>query len=95
MKLSGNQIDQYILAAAMVSPDYFSPGNVYLSGKSLALPDHMLSEEKKVAHGILVHGSSVFLGCGNALNDVSQVELLVAGELWDSQFGKILVERRS
>ena len=52
----------------------------------------MLAEEKKIAHGVLVHRASLFLGCGNALNDVSQIELLMARELWDSQLSKIFVE---
>ena len=95
MKLSGDEIDQYVLAAAVISPDYLSPGNVHLSGRGLALPNYMLPEEKKITHGILVHGTPLFLGCSKALNDVSQIELLVARKLWDSQLGKGFVEHGS
>lgn len=95
MIVSRNQIDQYVLAVTVICPNYFSPGNAHLSGRRLAPPNHMLPEEKKVAHCILVHRASLFLGCGNAFNDVSQIKLLVARELWDSQLSKVLVERRS
>ena len=79
----------------MISPNDLSPGNVHLGGRGLAPPNHVLPEEKKVAHRILVHGASLFLDCCDAFNDVSQVKLLAARELWDSQFRKALVERGS
>lgn len=92
MKLAGDQINQYVLAATVICPNHLSPRNAHLSGRKLALSYHMLAEEKKIAHGVLVHRASLFLGCGNALNDVSQMELLMARELWDSQLSKIFVE---
>ena len=62
----------------MVGPGNFSPSDLDSNSGRLTLPDHVLPEEKEIPHSILIHGAPMFFcGC-NTLNDISQVELLLA-----------------
>jgi hypothetical protein len=62
----------------MEGPDDLSPGDVYPSSRSLTLSNHMLTEEEKIPYGILIHRASLLLYSRDTLNNVSQVELLLA-----------------
>lgn len=79
----------------MESPDNLSPRDHIFICNPLRSSQHVLSEEKEIASGIIIHCPSVLFNSGNTFYRISQAELLLTGKLGQSDSGQVFVECHS
>lgn len=63
---------------------------MHLGGTSL--PQRILAEEEHETRTALIHRAPLTLDQRYTLNDVRELNLFMACELWDANFGKLLVD---
>jgi hypothetical protein len=89
--LLGHEVDEDVLAGGVVCPVDLSPRHVYFARP--ALSESVLPEEQHEARPVLIHRPPVLLYETGAFDDINELDLLVAGEMWQRNHRQLLSNR--
>ena len=90
MALLRHKVDQHILARRVIRPVDLAPAHVDLVRPALA--QRVLPEEEHEPGAVLVQRAALLLDQPDALDDVDQLDLLVARQLRDADARELLVD---